>query len=69
MVNSSQIRRELAKKRGTLFFSPAERALLAVLQLKPYDDLISAAYTNGAHNQYLIIMDAIEAAWEGEAAA
>ncbi len=35
MSNAVQIRRELAKRRGTLFFTPADRALLALLEATP----------------------------------
>jgi hypothetical protein len=70
-VKIHHIRRFLQKRRGTLFFSQAERTLLAVLQLTEYKTLseavINADYTKGAQCERMRLYRAIEEAW-GKAA-
>lgn len=71
-MKTHQIRRALRKQSETLFFSPAERALLAVLELPEYKTLreaiINADYTKGAQRERRRIASAIEEAWGGQAA-
>lgn len=59
-VSLAQIRR-LLKRVGAS--AQAERALLAVLEMPPYDDKISAAYTAGASIERARVRRAIETAW------
>lgn len=72
-MKAAQIRKHLQKQSGTLFFSPAERALLAILDDPSYAQdrgaIINADYTKGCVLTEKRVRRIIEQAWNDEAAA
>lgn len=65
-MKASEIRRKLRhlSRKGALCDGP-ERALLAILELKPYRDPINADYTKGAKIQLIRVIKAIEEVFSG----
>ena len=64
-----QIRRDLSRKRETLFFSPAERALLAIIEGEPTYDGINADYDRAKRLQRNQVLRLIRSRWNGDDAA
>lgn len=68
-MNAAHIRRELRKRSESLFFTNAERALLAILDADPFGSdrqaIINADYTNARKHAEKRVRTLIEDAWKG----